>query len=171
MIGQNNMILNLKDMRDKPIDEIINLYRQGYRVGCTIEGLNPASCPQSGQKIQGTTDTITLAVTTATVAPYTPIWSVDGVEQTINATWDDANSQFTFPWTFNEEGSADPGTPHTYAGSIKDSCAAGAKTSEADSCTVNIVTAAPVAQAGAGTAAIVLVGGISLAVLAAAMVK
>jgi len=125
-------------MKRMSIDEIVSAYKNGYGLSCGkcgergMMGLNPATCPASIP--QGTTKTLTMAVTTAGTPPYTPKFYVDGVQKTISATWDSANNKFTFSWIFNETI-----TSHTYATEIVDSCATGAKTSNRDVCTISIV--------------------------------
>lgn len=133
-----NKILTLEQMKRMPIDEIVTAYKNGYGLSCnacegkSIVGLNPASCPTS--IVQGTTKTITVAVTTAGTPPYTPKFYIDGVLKTITATWDTVNNRFTFPWTFSETI-----TSHAYATEVVDSCVTGAKTSNRDTCTISII--------------------------------
>lgn len=133
-------ILTLEQMKRMSPDEMMNAYRNGYKLsecktcgGRDMMGLNPASCPAS--IVQGTTKTITIAVTTAGTPPYTPKFYVDGSQKTISATWDSVNNRFTFSWIFNENVAS-----HTYATEITDSCVTGAKTSNRDTCTVSITT-------------------------------
>lgn len=132
-------VLTLEQMKRMSPDEIMSAYRNGYKLsecntcgGKNIIGLNPATCPTS--IVQGTTKTLTVAVTTAGTSPYTLKFYVDGVQKTISPTWDSVNNRFTFSWTFSETI-----TSHTYATEITDSCVTGAKTSNRDTCTVNIV--------------------------------
>lgn len=133
-----NKVLTLEQMKRMPIDEIVSAYKNGYGLSCNtcegknIIGLNPATCPTS--IVQGTTKTLTVAVTTAGTLPYTLKFYVDGVQKTVSATWDSVNSRFTFSYTFSDAIGS-----HTYATEITDSCATGIKTSNRDTCTVGIV--------------------------------
>ncbi len=133
-----NRELTLEQMKRMSSDEIINAYRNGYRLsdcgvcGSNIVVLNPATCPTS--IIQGTTKTLTIAVTTAGTKPYTLKFYVDGVLKAVTATWDDVNNKFTWSYTFSETVAS-----HAYAAEIVDSCATGAKTSNRDTCTIAIV--------------------------------
>lgn len=134
-----NKELTLEQMKRMSPDEIMSAYRNGYKLsecntcgGKNIIGLNPATCPIS--IVQGTTKTLTIAVTTAGTLPYTPKFYVDTVLKTITTTWDAINNRFTFPWTFSETVAS-----HTYATEVTDSCATGIKTSNRDICTISIV--------------------------------
>lgn len=133
-----NKILTLEQMKRMSIDEIVDSYRNEYRLSCktceegNISRLSPASCPTS--IIQGTTKILTAAVTTQGTPPYTPKFYVDGIQKIIVSTWDSANNRFTFSWTFDETVAN-----HTYAIEVVDSCATGVKTSNRDVCTINIV--------------------------------
>lgn len=131
------LVENLKNMST---DQLVGLYRQGYSIEGVEEiippypeyiSLSPATCP--GTITQGTTKTVTVAITTVGTEPYTLKFYVDDVQKTVSPTWDGTNKRFTFPWTFNET----VGT-HKYAAEVVDSCATGAKTSNRDYCNINI---------------------------------
>lgn len=139
-----NKVLSLEQMKRMSSDEIVNAYRNGYRLsdspismGCrtcgdNITRLNPASCPLS--MIQGTTKTLSLTVTTAGTPPYTLKFYVDNVQKTITSTW--SGNTVTWSWLFNE-----PVGSHAYAAEVTDSCATGIKTSNRDTCTINVIAA------------------------------
>lgn len=171
----NNIgILEVNQMNKMSIDDIVNMYRQGYRLdefypnmdkilpyspGREYEFMSPASCPTP--IIQGTTKTLTIAVTTLGTPPYTAKFYVDGALKTITATWNSANNSFTFPWTFNETV-----TNHTYAAEVVDSCTTGAKTSNRDTCTVAIsltaITCQSISNVGANPPTLTLGGTVRL---------
>lgn len=148
-LKDNNRVLTLEQMKRMSSDEILSYYRNGYRLaGCadcekelytglehSIMGLNPASCPAS--IVQGTTKTLSLQVTIAGTPPYTIHFIVDGVAKTVAPTW--SGSTVTFSYTFNESIGS-----HTYAAYVTDSCTAGSKSSNTDTCPINIVAPPPV---------------------------
>lgn len=130
-------LLTLEQIQKLSTDDIINHYRNGYKLsGCkncldtTIRGLSPASC--IGSIVQGTTRTINLSVNPGT-SPYTLHFLVDGVEKSVAPTW--SGNNVTFSYTFIESLGN-----HTYGTYITDNCGVGSLSSNTDSCTINIVS-------------------------------
>lgn len=150
----NNRVLTLEQMKRMSSDEILSYYRNGYRLagcnecskeqgdriylseyGAMIMGLNPASCPAS--IVQGTTKTLSLQVTTVGTPPYTIHFIVDGIAKTVAPTW--SGNIGSFSYTFNESIGS-----HTCSAYVTDGCTAGSKTSNTDTCPINIVAPPPV---------------------------
>ncbi len=122
-----NRELTLEQIKGMSSDEIINAYRQGYR----LEDMSPATCPTS--IIQGTIKSnITIAHTGGT-PPYTFKFYVDEVVKVSSIPV--ANTTWGLEYTFSETVGS-----HVYKGEVTDSCATGAKV-VSDSCTITIVAA------------------------------
>lgn len=170
----NIRTLEINQMHKMSIDDIVSMYRQGYRLEelypnmdkilpysprGEYEFMSPATCPTP--IVQGTTKTLTIAVTTLGTPSYTPKFYVDGALKTITATWNSSNNSFTFPWTFNETVAS-----HTYAAEVVDSCITGVKTSNRDTCTVTInlttVTCQSISNVGANPSTLTLGGTVRL---------
>lgn len=133
-------LLTLEQIKRLSTDDIVNHYRNGYKLsgcknclGATIRGLSPASCIES--IVQKTTRTISLSVNAGT-PPYTLHFLVDGVEKTVAPTW--SGNNVTFSYTFIESLGN-----HTYGTYIIYNCGVGSLSSNTDSCTINIVSLQP----------------------------
>lgn len=153
-----NKILNIESMDQMPFDDILSLYRQGYRldeykfdgqienvsgnvsendIGYNIRGLatcKGATCPCS--IVTGSILTLSTSVSSGT-APFTYHWSVTKPDGTIDTSLTGASNQYTFATTGN----------YTVSVNVTDSCTSGAKTSNTDSC---VITASTGGGGGAG---------------------
>ncbi len=138
-----NKELTLEQMKRMSSDEIINVYRNGYRLSdrgvCrnmmgSIMGLGPATCPAS--IVQGTLKPCMLNLSTAGTPPYTCKFYVDGVVKV------SLGGITVMPWGFGYVFAETPG-PHVCKGELTDSCATGAKVVSSDPCTITIVAPCP----------------------------
>lgn len=162
----DTQILDINQMQKMSIDEIVGLYKQGYRlsdgpIGIGIKSL--ATCPTGGVVQKGSTKNIKVDVTAAGTPPYTFKVQREGTE-ILTYTGGATEISKTWPYVFNEA----LGT-YTYKGLVIDSCSSGAKTSPGDTCTVT-VQEAPVTPP-AGVSPIFIVAALGLVVLAVATSK
>lgn len=133
-----NKVLDIENISQMPFDDVLSLYRQGYRLGTesnirSLATCKGATCPCSIQT--GAVLTLSTSVTSGT-APYVYHWSVTKPDGTIDTSLTGASNQYTFATTGN----------YTVSVNVTDSCASGAKTSNTDSCVIT-------ASAGGGGAA------------------
>lgn len=137
-----NKVLSLNDIEKMTVEQLLQAFEQGYRVvdigDYDVKAL-VATCPTKVTK--GTTKNITLQVTSPGTPPYT--FKITRNDQPLYSVVGGANeTSKLIPHTFNEE----EGT-YTYKGFVTDSCSAGAKTSNVESCNIEVTTA-PVMEAG-----------------------
>lgn len=159
--GCTDKKLSLDSMKNLSIDEIINLYRQGYilenidNVDKTfsslsllsplelespkIGGLSPANCP-STNVIQGTQKAITIAFSGG-VPPYIYHFYRDG--NAIHTSSSTTTSSYQFSYTFSQI-NGDTTGPHRYLTNVTDSCPNGSQTSGSDWCDITIQAASTV---------------------------
>lgn len=140
-----NKVLTIEQLKKMSQEEIIEAYKNGYRleekiekVGCkecenTVLELGTVSCPSSLPK--GIAKTVTLSLTTAGTPPYTYKFYADGVLKHTSPSISDTTHSFSY--TFDETAGS-----HTYKGEVTDSCPTGAK-SDSSQCTITI-TVCPV---------------------------
>jgi len=130
----DNKTISLESMKNMSIDEILELYRNGYRLELLPSEtvMSPtASCPTN--IMQGTTHTIRVERDpTKTGTPdYVYKWYLDGtLKETYPTSGKTSDTSHTFTYTFNEAVGS-----HTIKGEITDSCN---KTST-EQCTITIV--------------------------------
>lgn len=120
-------LLTLEHMQEMPIDQIVELYRQGYR----LEGVDGpikklSSC--TGAIVQGTVKTITMTPSGGT-PPYKLDFLVDGSNA---GSWTGITGAQTFSHTFSE-----PFGNHTYSVNITDGCIV--PQVNTDQCTITIM--------------------------------
>lgn len=147
----NDMSTNIREidiykLSSMPLDQIVSLYNQGYRLN---EGFSGRDIKSTGTGIRSlatcnaSTKTVgqvisMSAVPTGGTPPYTVNFYKDGVKidsKSISSSGQTATSQYTLT-------SGDVGT-HTFSSDAVDSCSTGAKTSSPDSCSVTVQSAAP----------------------------
>lgn len=139
-------ILKLEDMQRMSIDEIIDKYSNGYRLGpsqmsLNIEGIQTciqtlATCLSTIQ--QGTTKNIVATLTTPGTPGYVYKLYIDNVLiETYPTTGTTNDTSRTFSHIFNES----PGS-HTYKTELIDSCTSPGPKTVSDSCPVTITTVA-----------------------------
>ena len=154
--------LELEQMQRMSIDEIVGLYRQGYRLGefypnmdkilpysprKEYQFMNPASCPAKVAK--GSTKNVEVKVTSPGTPPYTFKLQRNGAE-IYNYTGEPTETSKIWPHKFDEA----LGT-YTYKGFVIDSCPGEPKPSNIDSCSITIQKEAPPIGIGPG---IILLG-------------
>ncbi len=160
----NIKTLEVNQMQRMSIDEVLNMYRDGYRLEeiypemdkilpysrrREYQFMSPAICPTSITK--GITKNIKVDVTTPGTPPYT--FKVKrGDTEILTYTGGTTETSKTWPYTFNEV----VGT-YTYKGFVIDSCPAGPKTSVEDVCTV-MVQEAPVTPPTGASPLVILLG-------------
>lgn len=145
--------LEVNQMHKMSIDDIVNMYRQGYRLEefypnmdkilpysprREYEFMSPATCPTGGIVQKGSTKDIKIEVkaTNPGTPPYTFKLKRDDTE-IYTYTGGAIETSKTFSHTFNEA----LGT-YTYKGFVIDSCPTGAITSNIDSCLVTVTAPA-----------------------------
>jgi len=157
--------LDINQMQEMHIDQIVGLYRQGYRLSDNPMYNNPMSdspvgigikslgtCPTGGVVQKGSTKNIKVDVTTAGTPPYT--FKVKrGDTEILTYTGGAADISKTWPYTFNEA----LGT-YTYKGFVTDSCAAGSRTSAEDTCTITLQETPPPPPPSGMSPIIILLG-------------
>lgn len=170
-------ILEVNQMQKMSIDDIVNMYRQGYRLeefypnmdktlpysrnGYQYQFASPAICPTAVTK--GSTKNIRVDVASPGTPPYTFKVQRDGTE-ILTYTGGATEVSKTWPYVFNET----LGT-YTYKGFVIDSCPGAPKTSAIDSCTIT-VQEAPVTPPS-GVNPIFIAAALGLVVLAVATSK
>lgn len=139
-----NKVLTIEKIKKMSQEEIIEAYRNGYRleekiekVECTecntTQQLGTVSCPSSIPK--GTAKTVILSLTTAGTPPYTYKFYADGALKYTSPSTSDTTHSFSY--TFDETAGS-----HTYKGEATDNCPTGVK-SDSSQCTITI-TVCPV---------------------------
>lgn len=139
-MDMNSNIIQIESLSHMPFDDLISLYRQGYKLSeneSSIRSLATdrdlhgqraiadlsATCPGT----VATGGTLTLSATASVgMAPYSYHWSVrkpDGIVQTLV-------NQAINPFTFATDGQ------YVISVNVTDSCPTGAKTSNTEICTI-----------------------------------
>lgn len=142
-------ILKVEDLSSLPMNSLITLYKNGYRIeeniydnykklekieNVPMKIMGTSLCPSTGTIVRGSLKTISVVPTKGT-PPYTLNWKVDNnIVYTLSNLQDGKSSTFT--WNFNESIGS-----HIYSAEIVDSCPSGSHL-DSSSCTVNIVEAA-----------------------------
>lgn len=164
--------LNLDSMKNLSIDEIINLYRQGYRLediyninkeivnadktfsslsllsplkleSPKIGGLSPANCPTTNV-IQGTQKTITIAFPGGVAGGVSPyIYHFYRDGTEIHTSSPTTVSSYQFQYTFNQTNGDTTGS-HRYLTNVTDNCSIGSQRSGDDWCDITIQAASTV---------------------------
>lgn len=167
----NSNILKLDQVQRMSIDEVVNMYRHGYRLeeiypkiddivpyskrGYPYQFMNPAICPTS-PITKGTTKDIKLEVTSPGTPPYTFKVQRDDTE-ILTYTGGATETSKIWPHNFDEI----PGT-YNFNAFIKDSCPTGSKTSNIDSCSITVQEAPVTPPAGAGVSPLIILLGLGL---------
>lgn len=153
--------LEVNQMQKMSIDQIVGLYRQGYRLeefypnmdntlpysrnGYQYQFASPATCPTGGVVQKGSTKDIKVEVkaTNPGTPPYTFKLYRDNTE-IFTYTGGVTETSKIFSHKFDET----LGT-YTYKGFVIDSCPGAPKTSAVDSCTITVQEAPVTPPAGA----------------------
>ncbi len=131
-------LINLNTMSSMPIEKVIDLYRQGYRLDMNNTGIginstatisSLSTCPSQIQK--GTSKTITITPSSGS-PPYDLEFSVDGVSHKI---FSKVTTAQTLDYTFNETLGN-----HNYQAKITDSCTTPGPQTSTDTCTIELVS-------------------------------
>lgn len=152
---KNTLTLDIFKMKDMSIEEIINLYNQGYSLN-----MNYLSCPSAIQR--GQAKDITLQVTNAGTPPYTYKFYVDGSLKYTGGPKNEISQIFNH--SFNESIGS-----HAYKGEIIDSCSPTPFTMNIP-CTISITELPPTAGEG-GISTWVILAILGIGAIAYAMTK